>query len=90
MMSPEEIAAVIAEALGKEDEVPASPWLNADTTAAGMMFAAHIAQSASLFFQNLSLLASGQSAHEYSKMDAQDFINESMSSIMKLPEEKGD
>lgn len=77
-----------------EDEeeivVPATPWHNSDTTAIAMMYASHMATAASEFFRNLAITALGQSAHEWELLDRKSFIDDSLASIINLPEEGGD
>lgn len=89
-LTPEEISGMIREALEStvEDTVPPTPWLNNDTTAASMLFAANISLAAAELFRNLASFALGQSALEWDEMDKQEFIEESLSSIMQLPEDE--
>lgn len=90
-LTPEEIAEIVLDSLeDAEEEVPPTPWLNHDTTAASMLFAANISLAAADLFRNLASFALGQSAHDWNEMDKKQFIDDSMSSIMRLPEQKGD
>jgi hypothetical protein len=68
--------------------VEATPWFNSDTVATSMLYAAQMAQAASEHFQNLALLALGQSAHEWVRQDREEFVDETASDISKLPEVK--
>jgi len=61
-----------------------TPWFNSDTVATSMMFAANLAQAAAAHFQNLALLAIGQSAHEWVLADRADFVDGTQSDIDKL------
>jgi hypothetical protein len=45
--------------------VEATPWFNSDTVATSMLFASQMAQGTAEHFQNLAILALGQSAHEW-------------------------
>lgn len=66
--------------------VEPTPWFNADTVATSMMFANQLAQAAADHFQNLALLALGQSAHEWVQRDREEFAAETAVDILKLPE----
>ena len=68
--------------------VEATPWFNSDTVATSMMFAAQVAQAAADHFQNLAMLALGQSAHEWVQKDREEFVDETASDIARLPEVK--
>ena len=68
--------------------VEATPWFNSDTVATSMMFASQMAQAAAEHFQNLALLALGQSAHEWVQKDREEFVDETASDIAKLIEVK--
>ena len=68
--------------------VEATPWFNSDTVATSMMFASQMAQAAAEHFQNLALLALGQSAHEWVRQDREEFVDETASDIAKLIEVK--
>ena len=68
--------------------VEATPWFNSDTVATSMMFAAQMAQAAADHFQNLAMLALGQSAHEWVQKDREEFVDETASDIARLPEVK--
>ena len=68
--------------------VEATPWFNSDTVATSMMFASQMAQAAADHFQNLALLALGQSAHEWVRADRDEFVDETASDIARLPEVK--
>lgn len=68
------------------EEVQPTPWYNSDTVATSMLFASQLAQAAADHFQNLALLALGQSAHEWVQKDREEFIDESILTIKKLPE----
>lgn len=69
-----------------EEIVPPTPWHNSDTVAASFLFAANIAASAAEHFRLLSMLALGQSAHEWFERDKQEFIEDSLATIDNLPE----
>lgn len=74
-----------------EDEpvvVEATPWFNSDTVATSMVFAAQMAQAAADHFQNLAMLALGQSAHEWVQADREEFAEETSADIAKLLEVK--
>jgi len=64
--------------------VEATPWFNSDTVATSMMFASQMAQAAAEHFQNLALLALGQSAHEWVQVDREEFAEETAADISKL------
>ena len=66
--------------------VEPTPWFNSDTVATSMMFAAQMAQAAADHFQNLALLALGQSAHEWVQADRDEFVDGTVSDIARLPE----
>ena len=68
--------------------VEATPWFNSDTVATSMMFASQMAQAAADHFQNLALLALGQSAHEWVQQDREEFVDETASDIARLIEVK--
>ena len=68
--------------------VEATPWFNSDTVATSMMFASQMAQAAADHFQNLAMLALGQSAHEWVRQDREEFADETASDIARLPEVK--
>ena len=68
--------------------VEATPWFNSDTVATSMMFASQVAQAAADHFQNLAVLALGQSAHEWVQKDREEFVDETASDIAKLIEVK--
>lgn len=69
-----------------EEVVSPVPWHNSDTVAASFLFAANIAASAAEHFRLLSMLALGQSAHEWFEKDKQEFIEDSLATIDNLPE----
>jgi hypothetical protein len=74
-----------------EDEpvvVEATPWFNSDTVATSMLFASQMAQAAADHFQNLAMLALGQSAHEWVQADREEFAEETSADISKLLEVK--
>ncbi len=64
--------------------VEATPWFNSDTVATSMMFASQMAQAAAEHFQNLALLALGQSAHEWVQVDREEFADETAADISKI------
>ena len=64
--------------------VEATPWFNSDTVATSMMFASQMAQAAAEHFQNLALLALGQSAHEWVQVDREEFAEETAADISRL------
>ena len=68
--------------------VEATPWFNSDTVATSMMFASQMAQAAADHFQNLAMLALGQSAHEWVQADRDEFAEETSADIAKLIEAK--
>lgn len=68
--------------------VDATPWFNSDTVAASMMFAAQVAAASAQHFQQLALLALGQSAHEWVKQDREEFAEDLLKGIGSLPETK--
>lgn len=68
--------------------VEATPWFNSDTVATSMLFAAQMAQAAADHFQNLAMLALGQSAHEWVQADREEFAEETSADIAKLLEVK--
>ena len=69
--------------------VDATPWYNSDTVAASMLFAANLAQAAAAHFQNIAMLAMGQSAHEWVVNDRNEFADEVVNDLNKLPEGGG-
>lgn len=69
--------------------VEPTPWYNSDTVATSMMFASQMAQAAADHFQNLALLALGQSAHEWVQKDREEFADETTTDIDRLPEVRG-
>jgi hypothetical protein len=64
--------------------VESTPWFNSDTVATSMVFASQMAQAAAEHFQNLALLALGQSAHEWVRADREEFAEETAADISKL------
>jgi hypothetical protein len=64
--------------------VEATPWFNSDTVATSMMFASQMAQAAAEHFQNLAILALGQSAHEWVQVDREEFAEETAADISKI------
>ncbi len=64
--------------------VEATPWFNSDTVATSMMFASQMAQAAAEHFQNLAMLALGQSAHEWVQVDREEFADETAADISKI------
>jgi|688.fasta_scaffold1471881_2 hypothetical protein len=68
--------------------VEATPWFNSDTVATSMLFASQMAQAAADHFQNLAMLALGQSAHEWVQADREEFAEETSADIAKLIEVK--
>jgi hypothetical protein len=68
--------------------VEATPWFNSDTVATSMLFASQMAQAAADHFQNLAMLALGQSAHEWVQADREEFAEETSADIAKLLEMK--
>ncbi len=68
--------------------VEATPWFNSDTVATSMVFASQMAQAAADHFQNLAMLALGQSAHEWVQADREEFADETATDIARLPELK--
>jgi hypothetical protein len=68
--------------------VEATPWFNSDTVATSMLFASQMAQAAADHFQNLAMLALGQSAHEWVQADREEFAEETSADIAKLLEVK--
>lgn len=66
--------------------IEAVPWHNADTAAAMFSFAALQAQAVAGLFQNMALLALGQSVHEWHAEDREQFAEETVDSILKLKE----
>ena len=75
-----------------EDEVTAAPWLQVDTTAVLLQYAAHLMGAATVMFQNMSSLAQGQSALEWQQIDQSQFASQMSAFFGNLPEEekKGD
>ena len=69
--------------------VEPTPWFNSDTVATSMMFASQMALAAADHFQNLALLAMGQSAHEWVQKDREEFADETTTDIARLPEVRG-
>jgi len=69
--------------------VEPTPWFNSDTVATSMMFASQMALAAADHFQNLALLALGQSAHEWVQKDREEFADETTTDIARLPEVRG-
>jgi hypothetical protein len=49
-----------------------------------MVFASQMAQAAAEHFQNLALLALGQSAHEWVRADREEFAEETAADISRL------
>lgn len=70
-------------------EVDPIPWHNSDTAAAAFMFASQLAAASAQHFQNLAMLALGQSAHEWLQNDRTEFADETVADILKLPETGG-
>jgi len=68
-------------------EIPATPWHNSDTVAAGFAFAANIAAAAQQHFAHLAYLAMGQSAQEWVESDKAEFIEDMSQFLGGLPEE---
>lgn len=64
--------------------VEATPWFNSDTVATSMVFASQLAQAAADHFQNLAMLALGQSAHEWVQKDREEFADETADDISKI------
>ena len=64
--------------------VEATPWFNSDPVATSMMFASQMAQAAAEHFQNLAMLALGQSAHEWVQVDREEFAEETADDISKI------
>lgn len=64
--------------------VEATPWFNSDTVATSMMFASQLAQAAADHFQNIAMLALGQSAHEWVQVDREQFAEETVDDISKI------
>jgi hypothetical protein len=64
--------------------IEATPWFNSDTVATSMMFASQMAQAAAEHFQNLAMLALGQSAHEWVQVDREEFAEETAADISKI------
>lgn len=64
--------------------VEATPWFNSDTVATSMLFASELAQAAADHFQNLAMLALGQSAHEWVQVDREEFAEETADDISKI------
>jgi hypothetical protein len=64
--------------------VEATPWFNSDTVATSMVFASQLAQAAAEHFQNLAMLALGQSAHEWVQVDREEFAEETADDISKI------
>ncbi len=64
--------------------VEATPWFNSDTVATSMMFASQLATAAAEHFQNLAMLALGQSAHEWVQVDREEFAEETAADIFKI------
>lgn len=65
-----------------------TPWFNSDTVAASMMFAAQVAAASAQHFQQLALLAMGQSAHEWVQKDREEFADDLLKGLSQLPETK--
>lgn len=76
----------IIEEVEEVAAVEPTPWYNSDTVATSMLFASQMAQAAADHFQNLALLALGQSAHEWVQKDREEFAEETAADILKLPE----
>lgn len=76
----------IIEEVEEAVAVEPTPWYNSDTVATSMLFASQMAQAAADHFQNLALLALGQSAHEWVQKDREEFAEETAADILKLPE----
>jgi len=75
----------IIETIEEQTEVvEATPWFNSDTVATSMLFASQMAQAAADHFQNLAMLALGQSAHEWVQADREEFVEETSADIAKL------
>ena len=68
-------------------EIPATPWHNSDTVAAGFAFAANMAAAAQQHFAHLAYLAMGQSAQEWVENEKADFIEDMSEFLGALPEE---
>jgi len=68
-------------------EIPATPWHNSDTVAAGFAFAANMAAAAQQHFAHLAYLAMGQSAQEWVENEKADFIEDMSQFLGGLPEE---
>lgn len=84
-MDEDDIELILTE-VDEVEEVPATPWHNSDTAATAFRFAADIASAAADHFIALSKLALGQSAQEWLDLDKQEFIDDSILTINKLPE----
>ena len=89
-VSPEDLAAIFAAALGgpEEEVVQPTPWSSYDTTAVAMMFAANISLAAGDFFRNLAILALGQSANDIEAMDNKEFSESMLRTLGMIPETK--
>lgn len=86
-MDEDDVIETVIEA--EDSAVDPTPWHNSDTVSASFTFAAQIARAAADHFDNLSLLAMGQAAHEWAKDDKEEFIEESLTTIHNLPEGGG-
>jgi hypothetical protein len=69
--------------------IDAVPWHNGDTAAAMFQFAANQSLAAAALFQNMALLAIGQSTHEWHQDDREEFVEDAVSTIQKLIEGDG-
>lgn len=66
--------------------VEAVPWHNADTAAAMFQFAANQSQAVAGLFHMMSMLALGQSVHEWHQADRDEFVEDTVFTIEKLAE----
>jgi hypothetical protein len=88
-VTPEDLAAIFAAALGEPEEVvQPTPWSSYDTTAVAMMFAANISLAAGDFFRNLAILALGQSANDIEIEDNKQFSESMLRTLGMIPETK--
>jgi hypothetical protein len=70
----------------EETLVEPTPWYNSDTVATAFGFAAQQSMASAIFFQNLAMLAMGQSAHEWVAADRAEMVEDTITSLNQLQE----
>ena len=77
-----------AEVVDEAFIIEAVPWHNGDTVSAMFAFAANQSIAAASLFQSMAQLALGQSTHEWHVNDREEFAEETVADIARLPEVK--